>query len=153
MSRSRAVLSAPVRHVIAAHDVIVFDGECVLCSGFFRFVLRFDSARRFRFATAQSAIGQQIFRDLGLPTDDFETNIVILDGRIYERLDAFAAVMDAIGWPWRALSLTKHLPEPLKSWSYHRIARNRYRLFGRRDQCMIPAPDVSARFLDLPTAS
>lgn len=149
MPRSRAVLSDPVRKVIAAHDIIVFDGECVLCSGFFRFVLRHDTEKRFRFVTAQSALGQAMYRDLGLATDEFETNLVITHGRIYERMDAFAAAMQALGWPWRALSATQHIPDPLKSWSYDRIARNRYRLFGRYDTCMVPTPEVSARFLDL----
>ena len=91
-------------------NLIVFDGECVLCSGFFRFMLRHDRAGRFSFATAQSPLGQRLYRELGLPADDFETNLVIVDGRPHQRLDAFAAAMRALPWPWRVLSVCRFLP-------------------------------------------
>lgn len=153
MSRPVSALSAPARAALGGRDVIVFDGECVLCSGFFRFVLRNDRAARFRFATAQSPLGQRLYADLGLPTDAFETNLVIVDGRIHERLPAFAAAMSALGWPWRPLAAARLIPEPLSSALYHSIARNRYRIFGRYDHCMIPTPELRARFLDLPEAA
>lgn len=145
-----SALSPTVRDTIEGNDLIVFDGVCVLCSGFFKFVTRVDTDRRFRFVTAQSPLGQAIYRDLGLPTDEFETNIVIVDGTIHQRMDAFAAAMRALGWPWRALSVAAWLPGPVKDPLYHAIARNRYRIFGRTDSCMIPPPDVRGRFLDLP---
>ncbi|WP_259994218.1 thiol-disulfide oxidoreductase DCC family protein [Leisingera sp. M523] len=132
----------------AGKDLIVFDGECVLCSGFFRFMLRHDRAGRFSFATAQSPLGQQLYRQHGLPTDNFETNLVIVDGRTYQRLDAFAAAMRALPGPWPALSVCRFLPGRLKDALYFSIARNRYRLFGRFDTCLIPGPEVRARFAD-----
>ena len=153
MCRPVSDLSPEARAALRGHDVIVFDGEGVLCSGFFRFVLRHDRAGRFRFATAQSPLGQRLYADLGLPTDAFETNLVIVDGRIHERLPAFAAAMSALGWPWRALWAARLIPEPLSSRLYHSIARNRYRLFGRYDHCMMPTPDIRDRFLDLARAA
>lgn len=129
-------------------DLIVFDGECVLCSGFFQFMLRHDRAGRFAFATAQGPLGQALYRALDLPTDDFETNLVIVDGVIHERLDAFAAAMRALGWPYRAIGVLHHLPRALKDPAYHALARNRYRLFGRYDHCVIPTPETRSRFLD-----
>ncbi|WP_027243475.1 thiol-disulfide oxidoreductase DCC family protein [Leisingera daeponensis] len=127
-------------------NLIVFDGECVLCSGFFRFMLRHDREGRFSFATAQSPLGQQLYRAHGLPTDEFETNLVIVDGRSHQRLDAFAAAMRALPWPWPVLSVCRFLPGWLKDPLYFSVARNRYRLFGRYDRCMIPSPEVRARF-------
>ncbi|NSY37624.1 DCC1-like thiol-disulfide oxidoreductase family protein [Leisingera sp. ANG59] len=127
-------------------NLIVFDGECALCAGFFRFMLRHDRAGRFAFATAQSPLGQQLYSDLGLLADDFETNLVIVDGRSHQRLDAFAAAMRALPWPWQMLSVCRFLPGWLKDPLYVSIARNRYRLFGRSDTCMIPGPEVRARF-------
>lgn len=127
-------------------NLIVFDGECVLCSGFFRFILRHDRAGQFSFATAQSPLGQRLYSDLGLPADDFETNLVIVDGRPHQRLDAFAAAMRALPWPWPVLSLCRFLPRRLKDVMYFSIARNRYRLFGRFEACMIPSPEIRARF-------
>ena len=144
--------SAPVRTALAGRDVIVFDGHCVLCSGFFRFVLRHDRAERFAFVTAQSDLGQAMYRDLGLPLDDFETNLVIVDDRLHMRLDAFAAAMSALGWPWRAFAPLRRIPAALKDPAYHLIARNRYRLLGRTETCLMPTPELRARFLDLPGA-
>nr|WP_037254631.1 DCC1-like thiol-disulfide oxidoreductase family protein [Roseobacter sp. SK209-2-6] len=129
-------------------DLIVFDGECVLCSGFFRFMLRFDRAGRFSFATAQSALGQRLYREQGLPTGDFETNLVYVDGRCYQRLDAFATAMRALPWPWPILSLCRFLPRWVKDPAYHLIARNRYQIFGRYETCMLPSAEVRSRFLD-----
>ncbi|KIT16546.1 thiol-disulfide oxidoreductase DCC family protein [Jannaschia aquimarina] len=150
---SVTALPPALQRAIADHDLIVFDGECVLCSGFFRFMLAHDRAGRFRFVTAQSPLGQHLYKALNLPTDDFETNLVIVGGRIHERLDAFAAAMGAIGWPWRGLAALRWLPDRVKDTVYHLIARNRYRIFGRYGSCLIPNSGQRARFLDLPYAA
>ena len=76
------------------HDpLIVFDGICVLCSSFAQFVVRFDRAGKFRFATAQSPLGEALYNRYGLRTDIYETNIVIIDGVAYQRLDSLIAVL------------------------------------------------------------
>lgn len=106
-------------------DLIVFDGECVLCSGFFHFMLRHDRDQKFLFATAQSPLGQQLYTLLNLPTDEFETNLVIVKGKVHQNLDAFAAAMHALYVPWRVLSLCRYLPRFLKNPLYRMIARNR----------------------------
>jgi predicted DCC family thiol-disulfide oxidoreductase YuxK len=129
-------------------DLIVFDGECVLCSHFFRFMLRHDRAGRFSFATAQSTLGRQLFRAQDLPTDDFETLLVYVDGHCHQRLDAIAAAMRALPGLWSVLGLCRFLPRLVKDPLYRALARNRYRLFGRRDTCMMPTDEMRARFLD-----
>lgn len=142
------ILPQALQDHLAGRDLILFDGECVLCSGFFRFIVRTDKTQRFHFAHAQSHLGAQFYRALDMPVDDFETNLVIVDGMIYERLDAFAAAMVAVGWPWTALAVIRYIPEPLRGFLYHRLARNRYAIFGRYDTCMMPTPDLHARFID-----
>ncbi|GAB5448180.1 thiol-disulfide oxidoreductase DCC family protein [Gymnodinialimonas sp.] len=146
--KTTADLPADVRDTLQGRDLIVFDGECVLCSGFFRFIVRADKTQRFHFAHAQSDLGARIYAALGMPTDDFDTNLVIVDSMIYERLDAFAAAMTAVGWPYKALAVTRFIPEPLRSFLYYRIAKNRYAVFGRYDTCMMPDAGLRARFLD-----
>jgi predicted DCC family thiol-disulfide oxidoreductase YuxK len=128
--------------------VVVFDGVCVLCSGFARFILKRDSEFAFRLATAQSRLGQALFRHYALATDDFETNLVLVDGRAYGKLDSVAAAGTRLGGPWRALSLLRLLPRPFADWLYDRIARNRYALFGRTEHCMIPPPEWRDRFME-----
>ncbi|MEM1430740.1 MAG: DCC1-like thiol-disulfide oxidoreductase family protein [Pseudomonadota bacterium] len=143
-----ADLSPALQDAVGKRDLIVFDGHCVLCSGFFAFMLRVDRTERFAFATAQGAVGQALYRELGLPTGDFETNLVVVDGVIHQRLGAFLAAMAAVGWPWRALTVLRLLPRGLQDAAYHRIARNRYRIFGRTEACLVPDASLRARFLD-----
>ena len=142
-----AVTGKAVLSEIGESDVIVFDGECALCSGFLRFVVRHDREARFRFLIAQSRKGEALYKTLGLKGDDYETNLVFVDGHLHRELDAFAAVMGRLDWPWRALSVARFVPEPLAGWLYGLIARNRYRVFGRYDTCIMPDPSLRARFL------
>jgi predicted DCC family thiol-disulfide oxidoreductase YuxK len=117
--------------------LIVFDGVCVLCNGFARFVAKRDSANRFRFAEAQSPLGGALFRHYGLDDIDFETNLLVQDGRAYGRMEAFARILGQLGGPWPAAKIVLVLPGPARDWLYDRIARNRYSLFGRYEACPV----------------
>lgn len=131
---------------IPSGDLIVFDAECIFCSGFARFMDRNDTEMRFRFVRAQSATGRELYLAHGLDPDDWSTNIVILDGRSHTKLAAFCAAMRAIGWPWRALAVLDLVPRRLGDWVYDRIARNRY-FFGRRT-CLLPSTELRGRIID-----
>lgn len=127
--------------------IIVFDGECVLCSGFFHFVVKRDPKGMFNFIIAQSDLGEALYQHYGLKGDDYKTNLVIINGQLYQDLDALAAVLREIGGLWRLAAWVSYLPGPVKKFLYNRIARNRYSLFGRRDSCYMPTPELKARFL------
>ncbi len=127
--------------------LILFDGVCVLCSGFVRFVVARDPGAVFRLTTAQSTIGQALLRHYGLDTVDFESNLVLSQGRAYAKLDTLAITGERIGGPWRLLGVVRVLPRALADWLYDRVARNRYALFGRHERCMMPPPDWHKRFL------
>lgn len=129
-------------------NLIVFDGECVLCSGFFKFIVRVDKQEHFNFAIAQSDFGERLYEYYDLKPDDYDTNLVFIDGKLYERLNAFFAVMKLLGWPYRVVSIFGFLPDKFLDWAYYKIARNRYKWFGRRDACLIPSDEVKARFIN-----
>ncbi|RWA64723.1 DCC1-like thiol-disulfide oxidoreductase family protein [Mesorhizobium sp.] len=137
----------PGRASDADRPLIVFDGVCVFCSGFVQMIVKLDRDKRFRFATAQSPFGEALFRKYGLPTDNYETNLAVIDGDAFTKLDSFVAVMAALGWPWRAARLLLVLPRPLRDWLYDRVARNRYALFGRKDSCEIPSAELRQRLI------
>lgn len=129
-------------------NLIVFDGVCVLCNGFVQFVLRYDRQQHFKFLIAQSEKGEALYARLGLKHGDYDTNLVFIDGNLFEKFDAFLAVLQQLGWPWSLILPLKYLPLSLKNWLYDRIARNRYSLFGRYDACIVPDPGIISRFLD-----
>ncbi len=127
--------------------IIVFDGVCVLCTGFARFVVARDPAAHFRLTAAQSGVGQAFFRHYGLDPVHFETNLLIEDGRAYGKLAALTRILPRLAMPWPLAAPLTRLPGPLGDWIYDRIARNRYRLFGRTETCMVPPADWRARTL------
>jgi predicted DCC family thiol-disulfide oxidoreductase YuxK len=127
--------------------LVVFDGVCVLCSGFARFILERDKDFAFRLTTAQSPLGQALYRHYGLDTQEFESNLVLADGRAHAKLDTVALAGERLGGVWRPLSLLRLMPRRLADWIYDRVARNRYAVFGRTEKCMIPPPRWRDRFI------
>jgi len=127
--------------------LVIFDGECVLCSAWVKFILPRDSQQRFRFASIQRVPGRDIAVRLGIDPDAPATNAVIVDGVAYFKSDSALAVLQQLdGWRWtRALRIC---PRLVRDWIYDRIARNRYTLFGRTGSCMVPTAEHAARFLD-----
>lgn len=127
--------------------LVVFDGVCVLCSASARWIARHDHVGQFRFATAQSPLGDALFRAHGLRTDEYESNLVLIDGAAYTRLDTIIAVGSTLGWPWRTARVLNLLPRGAKDWLYDRIAKNRYAFFGRKESCDIPSADLRGRLI------
>ncbi len=127
--------------------LIVFDGVCVLCSAFVRFVITRDTKKQFLLTTAQSELGQALYRYYGLDPVNFETNLLITDGRAYAKLASITKTLALLGGPWRIISILGYVPRSVGDWLYDRIARNRYRLFGRHDTCAVPGPDWRSRII------
>jgi predicted DCC family thiol-disulfide oxidoreductase YuxK len=127
--------------------VILFDGVCVLCSRWARFVIERDPAASFRFVAVQEPYGQTLAERLGIDVAFPETNAVILGGRAFFKSDAAIEVLGRLpGWSW--VRLGRAVPRRLRNVVYDLIARNRYRWFGRTDECLVPTPELSRHFLD-----
>ena len=130
-----------------ADGLILFDGVCVFCSSWVQFVLRHDRDRRFSFLPIQSERGRALAVRLGIDPDAPKTNAVLLDGQIWLRSDAALKVLGALP-STRWLAGLRVIPRPLRDAVYGLIARNRYRIFGRSETCMVPSPEDRARFLE-----
>lgn len=128
-------------------DLILFDGVCVICNRWARFVARHDHGRIFRLATAQSDLGQGIYRQLGLSPVTYDTLIVHLDGRFHTDTDAILTVVTRFGGLWRVAQVLRLIPRPARDWAYRLLARNRYKWFGRHEVCPLPTEDLKARLL------
>ncbi len=126
--------------------IILFDGVCNLCNASVRFVISRDRGDRFRFAPLQSEMGRRLAENHALP-EDLRTFFLIDDERSYEKSAAWLRVMSLLGWPWSALYLLVIVPRPVRDWIYDIVGRNRYKWFGKLDQCPVPAPDWQQKFL------
>ena len=130
-----------------AHPIIVFDAECVLCSLNARFVLRHDRHGHFRLASMQGAVGAALYRRFGIDPADPEMLIVVTGDEALRDSTAILAIWSGLGWPWRALTILRLAPRALRDPLYRLVARNRYRLFGKRRTCWVPRPDQASRVL------
>lgn len=129
--------------------VIVFDGVCVLCSGWVDFIVRHDRAGRFRLAAMQNAHGRALMIAHGLSPDDPVSFLLVDGAQGYRDTDAIARVLGQLGGRWAiAGALLRALPRALRDPAYRWMARHRYRLFGRREQCRLPDPAEAWRFID-----
>jgi len=131
--------------------LILFDGVCVLCSRWVRFVIERDVEAQFRFVAIQQEYGRTLARRLDIDVEFPETNALILGGHAYFKSDAAIAVLSCLPrWCWvRGLACA---PRWSRDLAYDAVARNRYRLFGRTETCLVPTPEIARRFFhnDIP---
>lgn len=129
------------------HPIILFDAACVLCSANARFVLERDRKALFRLASMQGPVGQALYRRYGLDPDD-PASMLLVDGlRMRRDSDAVLGIYEGLGFPWRLATLFRIVPAVLRDPIYRWIARNRYRWFGRREQCWVAPPQYRDRIL------
>jgi predicted DCC family thiol-disulfide oxidoreductase YuxK len=127
--------------------IILYDGVCVLCSGWIRFIARRDAARRFRFTAIQSPYGRALAQAIGIDPDDPDTNAVILDGQVFRRSTAALVILEHLPyWRWVA-GFRLFLPVFMRDAVYLLVARNRYRIFGRYSACRLDMPDLAGRIV------
>lgn len=130
-----------------AGPIVVFDGMCALCSGWVRFLLRHDRRGVFRFAAMQDPVGRGLLVAHGIDPDD-PVSFLLVDGdAAWHDSEGVIEVLRRVGGVWRAAVALRVVPRPCRDSAYRLLARNRYRVFGRRDACMRPPPETRARFL------
>ena len=117
--------------------VVLFDGVCNLCNGLVQFIIRRDPHARFQFAAMTSFAA--------------DTIVLVEDGRRYERSAAVLRIARRLRAPWPVLFALIVVPRPVRDWAYDFVARRRYRWFGRRETCMVPTPELRARFVEYPS--
>jgi predicted DCC family thiol-disulfide oxidoreductase YuxK len=140
---------APAPAADLPDGLILFDGVCVLCDGWVRFVIRRDEAQRFRFLPIQDPAGRALAARFGIHPDMPQSNAIVIGDTAYFKWESAVRVLETLpGWRW--IRVTMVLPRGLRNWLYDRIARNRYWLFGRYDHCVVPDPAQAHRFAPPP---
>jgi predicted DCC family thiol-disulfide oxidoreductase YuxK len=129
-------------------SVIVFDGVCMLCSRWVDFVLRRDPHGRYKFAAMQTASGRALLIEHGIDPDDPLSFLLLEDKKGYTDTDAIVRILRSFGPGWKFIALlVSSVPRFVRDPLYRWIARNRYRMFGRRAACRVPTADIADRFL------
>lgn len=130
------------------HNIVLFDGVCNLCNSSVQFIIRHDPRAKFRFASLQSQSGQQLLKRIGKNRNEFQSIILLWHGQAFEQSTAVLKIAGQLSGAWPALTIFRIVPKFIRDAFYNWISRNRYRMFGRQDACMIPTPALKARFLE-----
>lgn len=133
--------------------LVLYDGVCGLCNWLLQFVLTHDRQRAFKFASLQSATGRAIVERAGGDPDDLNAVYAVANygtagARTMTKSRAALFVARELGWPWTLTRSIGLLPTLVLDRIYDVIARYRYRVFGRFDQCLAPRPEFRDRFVD-----
>jgi predicted DCC family thiol-disulfide oxidoreductase YuxK len=134
-----------------ANPILLYDGVCGLCNRLVQFVIRRDPNAHFRFASLQSDYAARVLRPRGLDPRDLNTIYVVEEstGPLAQRSDAVIFILRKLGGFWTAVALALRIfPKPLRDWGYGVLARQRYRVFGKFETCLLPETQYQDRFLD-----
>jgi predicted DCC family thiol-disulfide oxidoreductase YuxK len=128
--------------------IILFDGVCNLCDNTVQFIIKHDKKDIFRFVPIQSDLGQQIISYLGVDTSKTDSILLYQPGyAYYYKAEAALKIAKELGGAVSLLSIFSALPNWLTNAVYDYIARNRYKWYGKKNECMIPTPEMKAKFL------
>lgn len=134
--------------IASDHPVILFDGVCNLCNSSVQFVIKHDKEGKFRFAALQSDFGQQQLERYSFDKEQLLSVVLVMNGRAYDKSRAALEIARRLNGIWPMFYAFIIVPPFIRDFVYNWISRNRYRWFGRRDECMIPTPDLKARFIN-----
>ena len=127
--------------------ILLFDGVCNLCNGVVQFIIKRDRKGKFKFAALQSESGQELLKQLGFSTANFDSFVFIKGNKHFIKSTAVLHVLKELGGLWKLLYVFILIPTPIRDFFYNVIAKTRYHIFGKRDTCMIPSDDIKPRFL------
>lgn len=127
--------------------IILFDGVCNLCNGAVQFVIRHDPKARFHFAPLQSEFAQQLLATLQHNIPTYSSIVFVADEKIYIKSTAVLKICGQLSGGWKMARILLIIPRFIRDGVYNFIARNRYRWFGKKAECMIPTPELRQCFL------
>lgn len=131
-------------------QLILFDGVCNLCNSSVLYVIKRDKKDKFLFAPLQSDIGKDIIKTFNIDTD--KTDSILLynpeKDRLTHKSTAALLIAKQLHFPTNLLAVFLIVPTFIRNWVYNYIAKNRYQWYGKKESCMIPTPELKAKFLD-----
>lgn len=128
--------------------IILFDGVCNLCNKSVQFILKKDKKKEFFFASLQGKTGVCLLQKFNLPENDLNSFLFVDNEKVYDRSTAALQVLRELGGVWKFFYVFMLVPKFVRDGIYKWIARNRYKWFGKRNECWLPTPELESRFLD-----
>lgn len=129
-------------------NIILFDGICNLCNGAINFVIKKDKENVFKFATLQSETGKNLLKKFDIDSDKVDSIVLIQGKKSYIKSDAALQIAKHLKGGIKFLYLLRILPIGFRNLVYDKVAKNRYKWFGKKESCMIPTPELQRKFLD-----
>lgn len=127
--------------------IILFDGLCNLCNSSVQFIIKHDKLGIFKFASLQSESGKALLKKYNLLSSNIDSIVFIRDNRYYLKSTAVLYILKDLRGGWKFLFGFIAIPRVILDFFYDLIAKSRYKLFGRRDSCMVPDERIKDRFL------
>jgi predicted DCC family thiol-disulfide oxidoreductase YuxK len=138
----------------SSYTFVLFDGVCALCNGFVKFIFKFDKNNKIKVAPIQSTEGQKILMSYNSELSDLSTVVVVKNGLISSKFKAVICVLTTLGGVWKVIAMLMQLvPTVIGDFFYDIVAKTRYKIFGKYEQCPIPTKDEIKKFInekDLP---
>ena len=137
-----------------SNPIVLYDGVCGLCNRLVQFLLKRDNRDRLRFASLQSEFAAPLLKRHSADPHDLDTVYVVIDygqpgERLLARSDAILFLLSQLGGIWKLLGIGRVLPKAFRDAAYRIVARNRYRVFGKHESCLLPEPKHRNKFLDV----
>ena len=128
-------------------NILLFDGVCNLCNGLVLFIIKRDKDGEFKFASLQSDNGEQLLNRFGLSTNKLTSLVLITGDKYFLKSTAVLKLLKELGGIWKTFYIFIIIPRPVRDFIYDLIAGSRYKIFGKRYECMVPTPELQNRFL------
>ena len=129
-------------------QLVLFDGVCNLCDASVQYIIKHDKNDIFLFTALQSDVGQQIIKEFNIDTNKIDSIILYSNEHgISYKSTAALKIASKLGFPRNLLSVFLIIPTIIRNWVYDYIAKNRYKWYGKKEECMIPTPDLKSKFL------
>lgn len=133
---------------LSQKKIVLFDGVCNLCSSSVQFILKRDKKNQFLFGSLQGNYGQGILRKYNLPADSFNSFMLLEGEKLYTKSSGALRMLKYLGGAWSLLYVFIIVPKFIRDGVYNWIAKNRYKWFGRKEECWLPSTEWKKRFLD-----
>ena len=128
-------------------SIILFDGVCNLCNSSVNFILKHDKKKRFIFTSLQSDAAKKILLQFTIKKINLDSIILIENGKVYEKSTAALKILKHLYNGYQLLYAFIIIPKFIRDWVYIIIAQNRYKWFGKKEECMFPTSEIKSRFL------